>query len=112
MKARTYRSKKAKGKRLEAKLCSILRSRGIEARPMPLSGALAHFKSDVYTMIPYSFEAKNKETHQIWQEWEQARGQASGINRPILVISGNNRPILAVLQLEHLADLLAIEQNK
>lgn len=106
-------SARQKGKRLELKLASLLRSKGLDesARRMPLSGAMSHLPTDIYTRLPYSFECKNQERVQLWDWWEQARGQAHMARPPVLVISGNFRPILAVVEVDTLLDLLKIEQD-
>lgn len=108
MKALKYRSKKAKGKRLELKIASMIRAKGLDdnARAMPMSGAIEGFKSDIYTRIPLTIEAKNNEHHELWKEWNQAKEQEKPLNPACLVISGNSRPILAMVELDTLLELL------
>ena len=105
--------RKAKGSRLERKVASLIRAKGLDSncKRMPLSGGFSHLPGDIYTNLPYAFECKNTERHRIWEEWAQAQSQASISEKPILVISGNHRPILAVLDISDLLNLLQIEQD-
>ena len=108
MKAIKISSRKAKGGRLERKWASLLRTFGLdkEARRMIGSGAFDDYKGDVYTKLPFVFECKNNENHKIWQEFEQAQEQRKPFKTPILVISGNHRPILAVMLGQDFLNLL------
>jgi len=113
MKANKTSSKKAKGSRLEKLVASEIRRKGIdkEARRMILSGA-SYLKGDVWCPnIPYQFECKNNERHNIWKEWEQTEDQCQMNSKPILVISGNYRPALCVLKLDDLLNLIKIEKE-
>jgi len=95
-----------KGKRLEQKVASLWRSKvdGF-AVGTPGSGSGAKHKEDVYNRY-FAIECKNKETHSIWQEWEQARGETSFAKPPVLCISGNYRPILVVMDINDWLDLV------
>ena len=108
MTANTSRSKKQKGTRLEQKVAGEIRHRlKINAQRMPLSGAISHFRGDIYApQFPFVIECKNQEKVKIWEWWKQARSQA-GLRKPMLVFSGNHRPILAVVRLEDILDLQA-----
>jgi hypothetical protein len=108
-KANTARSKKAKGKALEAWLASELRRSGADktAQPMPLSGALTFFKSDIRTSLPYSFECKNQETTSVWSWYEQAKRDATGIEKPIVIFKRNYSPPMALLSAEDLVQMIA-----
>ena len=102
-----------KGKRLEREIAALIRRKGLDegARRMPLSGAASMLPGDIWTKLPYSFEAKNQERVQLWEWWKQARGQCPGGHQPVLVVSGNFRPILAVVDIDVLLNLLLIEQD-
>ena len=106
-------SARAKGKRLEREIASLIRRKGLDekASRMPLSGADSMWKGDIRTRLPYSFEAKNQERIQLWDWWDQTRAQCPGGHQPILCISGNFRPILAVIDIDLLLNLLRIEQD-
>lgn len=103
----------AKGRRLELDVASAIRRKGLDrgARRMNGSGRIAHRPGDVFTSLPYSFEAKCAERVQLWLWWDQARNQARLGRPPILAISAENRPVLAVMDLELLLDLMVIEQD-
>lgn len=108
MKATAYRSKKAKGKRLELRIAKMIREKGLdaEAKAMPMSGAIDGFKSDIYTTIPLAIEAKNHEKIEFWKFWEQAKEQEKPFKPACLVVSSNFRPIMAVVELNTILDLL------
>jgi hypothetical protein len=109
MKAITTGSKKAKGSRLERLVATRLRALDLDkdARRMIGSGAFDGYKGDVYApQVPLTFECKNNENHSIWKEWEQAKNQEKPMRPACLVISGNHRPVLAMVELETLLDML------
>jgi len=110
--AKTFGSKKQKGQRLEIRVAKAIRSKGLDpdARRMPCSGGFSHFKGDVSTMIKYHIECKNTEKHRLWEEWEQAEAQC-GFKTPVLVVSSNFRPDLAIIKLDDLLNLLKIEKD-
>ena len=95
-------SAKQKGSRLERRCASDLRSKGLDknAKRMPLSGGFSHLKGDIYTSLPVHFECKNQERVQFWKFWEQCEQQCPMAQTPILVISGNYRPIRVVMRWE------------
>lgn len=100
---------KDKGSRLERKVAKLIRQKGLDpkARRMPLSGAWSHFPEDIYTELPVHIECKNQEKLRIWEWWQKIRHR----HNPILVVSGNYRPILAVVDIDYLLDLLKTEQD-
>lgn len=107
-KANKHASKKAKGKSLENWLASELRRTGAdtEARPMPMSGALTFFKSDIRTSLPYSFECKNQETTKVYQWYEQAKADAGAMEKPIVIFKRNYSQPMALLSASDLIDLI------
>lgn len=108
MKAIAFTSKKAKGTRLEKKLARLIREKGLDdsASRMLLSGSVWNFRGDIFTKLAYHFECKNSEKHKIWEEWYQAESQSPIGKTPILVISGNFRPILAIMQIDDFLNLV------
>ena len=102
-------SAKKKGKRLELKVAQELRKAGFQAGRMPLSGADSMLKGDIYcpALPDYHFECKNQERVKLWEWWQIVRDTTG----PVLVISGNHRPIVAVIELEKLIDLIKCEQK-
>lgn len=115
MTANTARTRKAKGTRAEKKFAQLLRTKGIDkkARRMPMSGAIKHFKSDIFCPnLPHdSFEIKNQERVSIWQWWEQACEQCDMNETPHLVVGANHRPQLVVMHADDWANLKKIEQD-
>lgn len=101
--------RKAKGSRLERSVAGAMRRKGLDpnAKRMPLSGAFSHLPEDIYTSLPIHIECKNQERLRIWEWWQKIRDRRN----PILVISANHRPELAVVDLEYLLDLLKTEQD-
>jgi hypothetical protein len=98
-------SAKAKGKRLELKVAKLIREKlQLPAYRTPLSGAAEGFKGDIWVKgLPFYWECKNKEKIHIWSEWAKVRDHRN----PILVISGNFRPILVVMDIELFLEILA-----
>lgn len=103
------KSRKEKGSRLERDVAKAIRRKGLDpkARRMPLSGAFSHLPEDIYTQLDVHIECKNQERLRIWEWWDKIRGKRN----PILVVSGNYRPNLAVVALDYLLDLLKTEQD-
>lgn len=106
-------SAKKKGKRLEHKVAAEIRRKGLDPRAtrMPMSGGAPMLEGDIHTKLPYHFECKNQEAVRLWEFWEQARSQAHGGHQPVLVVSGNFRPVLCVVELDTLLNLMRIEQD-
>ena len=95
-----------KGKRLEQKIASLMRSKlgnNIAVR-MAGSGSGA-IKGDVYNRY-FTLEAKNQEKVNLWKFWDQTTAQVQFNKPPVLAISGNNRPILVVMDINDWLDLV------
>ena len=109
MTARTPSSKKAKGNRAERKVAEAYRRYDIDpkASRMPMSGAMAWHKGDIWKPGDYKYvdEVKCQETVKFWAFWQQAQEQVKMGQVPVLHITGNNRPILTVLDMEDYMDL-------
>lgn len=103
------KSPKQKGSRLERQVAKAIRQKGLDpkAQRMPLSGAWAHLPEDIYTSLDLHIECKNQERLRIWEWWQKIRNRRN----PVLVVSGNYRPTLAVVDLDFLLDLLKTEQE-
>ena len=112
MTANTPQTKKAKGSRLEKKFASLIRQKGLDknAKRQLMSGA-SYLKGDIYTTLPYSIECKNTEKHKIWEEWNQAVEQCPLGKDPVLVISGNYRPILVTMEANDWLNLVKEAKN-
>jgi len=100
------KSAKAKGKRLELKVAKLWRSKidGM-AVPTPGSGSGNTYKEDVYTKY-FSIECKNQEKVSLWKWWDQARSHPANNKPPVLVVSGNYRPILVTMDINDWLDLV------
>lgn len=109
MKALTAASKKQKGNRLENRFAQLIRHTGLDDRAtrMVMSGAVFGFETDIKTTLPFAFECKNQEKVKLWEFWEQAERGRTAIKPPVLVVSGNYRPILCILKAEDFLQVLA-----
>lgn len=107
--AKTPQSKKAKGNRLEKQIAQAYRSSGLfpKAQRMPMSGAMTFNKGDIFKgeLDEWVDECKNQEKVQIWKFWDQAVEQCTGLEKPVLHISGNFRPVLSVIKFEDFLDM-------
>jgi len=106
-------SKKQKGSRLERQIATLIRQKGLDpnCKRMPLSGAFTHLPQDIYTSLPIHIEAKNQERLRVWEWWQELRAKAKMGKDPILIVSGNHRPILAIMDVEYFLNLLLIEKQ-
>ena len=106
-------SKKAKGARLEREVAAMIRHKGLDpdCSRMPLSGAFSHLPEDVFTRLPIHIECKNQEVIKLWNWWNILRDKTKFGKEPVLVISGNHRPIIAIVKIEYLLNLLKVEQD-
>lgn len=103
------KSPKGKGDRFERKVALMIRDKGLDdnAKRMPLSGAWSHLPEDIWTQLDVHIECKNQERLLIWQWWKKIRDKRN----PVLVFSGNHRPILAAVDFNYLLGLWMIEQD-
>ena len=108
-KANTAKSRRQKGKNLENWLASELRRTKADenARAMPGSGSFTHFKSDIYTKLPYSFECKSQETTKVWDWYVQAQSQASNMEAPVVVFKRNYSQPMALLSASDFINMVA-----
>lgn len=100
--------KKIKGAKLERKVASLIRQKGLDdgARRMIGSGAFDNYKSDIFTNLPLTIECKNQERVNLWEFWDQAKSVAKPLKPACLVVSGNFRPVLAIVDIDTLLNLL------
>lgn len=105
--------KKEKGRKLELKFAKMLREYGLDkyALRMPLSGSNWAYRGDIKTNIPYRFECKNQEKVKIWEWWDQCYEQR-GHKTPVLVFSGNYRPIMVAMLADDFLAILKLEKMK
>ena len=109
----TLKSPKAKGSRLERTIATLIRQKGLDknCKRMPLSGAFPHLRADIFTSLPIHIEAKNQERLQIWKWWNELREKAKFGKEPVLIFSGNHRPIIAAINIEYFLNLLLVEKQ-
>lgn len=102
--AKTPKSRKAKGNRLEYELASLYRHHKIDelAKRMPLSGAFEGLKGDIFKPNDkeYVDECKNQERVSLWTWWDQAKSQARGLQKPLLHISANRKEVITVMSVD------------
>ncbi len=105
------KSPKAKGSRLEYEVRDAIIESGLDpdATRMPLSGAFPGLKGDIKTTLDIHIECKNQEKVKLW-EWVKDILKLK-IKRWCLIISGNRRPIVAVISLDLLIYFLKIEKD-
>lgn len=102
--AKTFRSRKAKGKLLEKEIAALYRHHKIDetAVPMPMSGAMIFHKGDIFKRNDHEFvdECKNNEKLNIWASFAQAESQCSGLEKPVLHFRRNLTQPLTVMRTE------------
>ena len=102
---------KAKGRRLQQWMRTLLIERldihpeDIESRPMGSQGEDLIMARAAREKFPFSIEAKNQESLNVWRAWEQAEAN-SGNYQPILVIKKNNVKPLVVVDAETFVTLI------
>lgn len=105
----TVKAAKAKGRRLQQlvrdKIIELLAPYGIQADDVK-STAMGQGGEDVQLsplarqFLPISVECKSHKGFAVYKPYEQAQA-ASGINEPLLVIKGDHKKPLAVIDLEY-----------
>lgn len=100
--------KRQKGARLERKIAEMIRAKGLDpdAKRSFRSGAHWSYKSDIYTKLPFSIEAKWQEKMDFWGWWEQAKAESRPMFPPILVHTANFRPIMASMEFGQFLDII------
>jgi|TARA_B110000908_G_C10268015_1_gene466769 hypothetical protein len=105
-------SAKAKGRRLQQKVATLLVESFEELQPddirstgMGQSGEDIQLSPLARTKIPYSFECKNQERLNIWAAIEQAEANASEY-APAIVFTRNRTKTYVAIPLEEFVDLI------
>ena len=100
------RSAIQKGKRLEQKIASDMRKKLGSDKAVRMAGSgSGAIKGDVFNRY-FTIEAKNQEKVKIWEWWQQTVSQVQFNKPPVLVFSGNHRPILVTMSLNDWLDLV------
>jgi len=100
------RRERAKGIAGEREVAAIFRDRGFDCDRVPNSGGL-RLKGDLLGDVPAHLEVKRQETARPWLWYEQARSEAPPGVVPVVAFRRSRSPWLAIVDLEHLADLMA-----
>lgn len=110
MKART---KKQKGSGFELEIASSLRESGVDldAKRMPLSGAMYGFESDVYTSLPISIECKRQETTKFMEWYRQACNEVSNAKIPVVVWRENNGQPFVFLKWNDMLEIMKFAKD-
>ena len=105
-------SAKAKGRRLQQRVASLLVESFTELQPddirstdMGQSGEDIQLSPLARTKIPYSFECKNQERLNIWSAIEQAEANASEYE-PAIVFKRNRTKTYVAIRLEEFVELI------
>jgi hypothetical protein len=104
-------SAKAKGRRLQQWVRTLLIEKldihpeDIESRPMGSGGEDLIMSRAAREKFPFSIEAKNQETGNVWKAMEQARANAKTYT-PIVVMKKNNEQPLVVIDAAVFVDMV------
>lgn len=105
----SHRGARQKGKRLEHEITKSLKNIGIDAKRVPLSGALSWLKGDVTefdTIKPHVHECKNCETLELHAWWKQSVDQAINGEVPVLHFTSNYKSVYTVLRVADFDELV------
>lgn len=105
----SHKGARQKGKRLEHEITKSLKNIGIDAKRVPLSGALSWLKGDVVefnTLSAHLHECKNCETLALPAWWRQTTVQILNGEIPVLHFTSNYQPTFTVLRVAEFDDLV------
>ncbi len=110
-------SAKAKGRRLQQWMRTLLIEKldihpeDVESRPMGSGGEDLIMSRAAREKFPFSVEAKNQESGNVWKAMEQARSNAKTYT-PIVVMKKNNEKPLVVIDAEVFIDMVREVNDK
>lgn len=110
----TYRSARNKGKTFERTVAKSLTDMGIDAKRVPMSGALSWLKGDVveFNTVPaHVHECKNQEALSINTWWEQAVDQVKDQEVPVLHFTSNYKSMFTMITSEVFDEMLFAYEN-
>ena len=102
---------KAKGRRLQQWVCGVLcceldlPPEDVRSCSMGAGGEDVQLSERARSVFPYSVECKNRESHNVWQSYQQASATASPPLQPLVCIKRNKSRPLVVLDAEHFVQL-------
>jgi hypothetical protein len=105
----SHKGARKKGSRLERDITKSLKNIGIDAKRVPLSGALSWLKGDVTefdTIKPHLHECKNCESLELPSWWRQTTSQTINGEVPVLHFTSNYQKIFTVLPVADFDDLV------
>lgn len=105
----SYASARNKGKVFERKIVKHLKNIGIDAKRVPMSGALSWLKGDCVefnTIKPHVHEMKHQEALSINTWWEQALDQVKDEEVPVLHFTSNYKPVYTMITSELFDDMM------
>jgi len=103
-------AERRKGAAGELEVAAIFRAAGFDCDRVPNSGGL-RLKGDLYGALPAHVEVKRQEVARPWLWFEQARSEAPAGVLPLVAMRRSRSAWLAMLELEQLVRLLAIESG-
>lgn len=112
-------SAKAKGRRLQQLVVKKildtfphLSERDVQSTSMGATGEDVKLSFEAFKAIPVSIECKNQEANKsLLKMWQQAISNATASDNPLLVISANNSPVLAIMELDMLLGLYSFKYS-
>ena len=104
---------KAKGRRLQQKIAKLLLAtfpnltdRDIQSTAMGQNGTDIKLSSEAFKLFPWAVEAKAQEVHSAFiSHWEQTTANTKKDEKPMMIITANHKPILAIIKYEDLLGL-------
>jgi Holliday junction resolvase len=102
-------SERRKGNAGELEVAHVFQAAGFDCDRTPNSGGL-RIPGDLHGELPLHVEVKRQETARPWLWAEQARADAGASERWVVAMRRSRSPWLAMLELDDLVRLLAIEQ--
>lgn len=112
----SVQARKAKGRRLQQYVRDAIielfgvSDKDVRSTSMGAGGVDVPMAKHVNDMFPYDIECKNKETLNVWKEFEQAIAHKKNTNseyNPLLVIKKNGKKPLAVVDFDYFMTLHA-----
>ena len=107
-------SRKAKGRTLQKKIVAklleafpSLTPRDVASTAMGQSGVDVKLSSEAFKLFPYAVECKAQEIHSAFiTHWQQTTSNTKEGEFPLMVITANRKPLLAVLEFDALLGLI------
>lgn len=111
----TKKSARVKGKTLERDVAKALSDIGIDAKRVPMSGALSWLKGDVVefnTAPKHLHECKNQQALSLGTWWQQAEEQCIAGEIPVLHFTSNYKPVYTMITNEVFDSLVFAYEEK